>query len=57
MGLFELYGVAALTVWVMVTTLWAVSVPTKDASIIDMFWGPLFVAIAWVLLPVYGGGV
>ena len=57
MGLFELYGVAALTVWVMVTTLWAISVPTKDASIIDMFWGPLFVAIAWVLLPVYGGGV
>jgi steroid 5-alpha reductase family enzyme len=57
MGLFELYGVAALTVWVVVTTLWAISVPTKDASIIDMFWGPLFVAIAWVLLPVYGGGV
>jgi steroid 5-alpha reductase family enzyme len=57
MSLFELYGVAALVVFVMVTVLWLVSLPIKDASIIDMLWGPLFVAIAWVLLPVHGGGL
>lgn len=39
MGFFELYGVAILVVWILVTLLWAISVPLKDASIIDMFWG------------------
>jgi steroid 5-alpha reductase family enzyme len=51
MGVFELYAIAFLVVLVMVSVLWAISVPLKDASIIDMFWGPLFVAMAWVLLP------
>lgn len=50
MGFFEAYGLAALVVLIMVTMLWAISVPLRDASIIDMFWGPLFVAVAWVLL-------
>ncbi|MFU8817700.1 MAG: DUF1295 domain-containing protein [Pseudomonadales bacterium] len=54
MGIFELYGIAFLVVLVAVSVLWAISVPLKDASIIDMFWGPLFVAIAWVLLPATG---
>lgn len=54
MGFFELYGVAVLIVWILVTLLWAISVPLKDASIIDLFWGPLFVVIAWVLLPASG---
>ena len=57
MGVIELYGVAALVVLIIVTVLWLISVPIKDASIIDMFWGPLFVAIAWVLLPVHGAGL
>lgn len=52
MGFFALYGVALLVVLLMVSVLWAISVPLKDASIIDMFWGPLFVAMAWVLLAV-----
>jgi steroid 5-alpha reductase family enzyme len=51
MSFFELYGIAALVVLGTVTLLWAISVPLRDASIIDMFWGPLFVLIAWVLLP------
>lgn len=50
MGLIELYGTALLVVFCLVTLLWAISVPLKDASIIDLLWGPLFVAIAWVLL-------
>jgi steroid 5-alpha reductase family enzyme len=54
MGFFELYAIALLVVLLMVSALWAISVPLRDASIIDMFWGPLFVAIAWVLLPLSG---
>lgn len=57
MGIFELYGVAALVVVLTVTLLWAVSVPLRDSSIIDMFWGPLFVMIAWALLPIAGIGL
>jgi len=54
MGIFELYDTTLLVVLFMVSALWALSVPLKDASIIDMFWGPLFVAIAWVLLAMGG---
>jgi len=50
MGTLELYGYAAVAVLAMVTLLWMVSVALRDASIIDVFWGPLFIAIAWVLL-------
>jgi len=51
-GTFDLYACAALTVFSAVTTLWFVGVLLRDASIIDAFWGPLFVAIAWVLFAV-----
>jgi steroid 5-alpha reductase family enzyme len=54
MGIFEIYGTALLVVLCLVTLLWAISVPLRDASIIDIFWGPLFVAIAWVLLATAG---
>jgi steroid 5-alpha reductase family enzyme len=54
MGFFALYGIALLVILAAVTTVWAASVPLKNASIIDLFWGPLFVAIAWVLLGVAG---
>jgi steroid 5-alpha reductase family enzyme len=49
MSTLELYGYAAAAVFVTVTLLWLVSVAIRDASIIDAFWGPLFVIIAWVL--------
>ncbi len=50
MGFLALYGYALLAVWVTVSLLWLLSVVLEDASIIDMFWGPLFVLMAWVLL-------
>jgi steroid 5-alpha reductase family enzyme len=53
-SVFELYAIAVLVVLAFVSVLWAVSVALEDASIIDMFWGPLFIAIAWVLLPATG---
>ena len=54
MTILTLYGTATLVVLIAVTVLWAISVPLRDASIIDMFWGPLFVAMAWVLLAFAG---
>src|SRR3954452_9271712 len=44
-----LFGYAAATLFVAVSALWLVSIAIRDASIIDAFWGPLFVAVAWVL--------
>ncbi len=50
MSTLELYGYAAAAVLAAVTLLWLVSLAIRDASIIDVFWGPMFVAIAWVLV-------
>ena len=30
------------------TCLWLLSIKLKDASIVDIFWGPGFVLIAWI---------
>ncbi|MFM7120618.1 MAG: DUF1295 domain-containing protein [Gammaproteobacteria bacterium] len=54
MGFLEIYGICLLVVLTLVSLLWAVSVRITDASIIDMAWGPLFVAMVWVLLAVGG---
>ena len=52
MELWALYATAAATVLTIVVVVWSISVAIRDASIIDVFWGPLFVAIGWVLLTV-----
>lgn len=49
MGAGELYLAAGAAILTIVTALWLVSVAIRDASIIDVFWGPLFIAVAWVL--------
>lgn len=49
MGTLALFGYAAATLFAMVTVVWIVGVALRDASIIDVFWGPLFVGVAWVL--------
>ncbi|MEM1262544.1 MAG: DUF1295 domain-containing protein [Pseudomonadota bacterium] len=38
----------AIAIVLALTALWLVSVVIKDASIIDIFWGPGFVLTAWV---------
>jgi steroid 5-alpha reductase family enzyme len=50
MGVLDLYAIAVGTTLALVSVLWLASVLLRDASIIDMFWGVLFVAIAWALL-------
>jgi steroid 5-alpha reductase family enzyme len=57
MDTMSLYAAAAITVLTIVTMLWLISIAIRDASIIDVFWGPLFVAIAWVLFAVNLGAV
>lgn len=39
---------AALVLMVALTSLWALSVALRDASIVDIFWGPGFALLAWV---------
>lgn len=39
---------ASAAVLGLVTVLWAISVRTRDVSIIDSFWGPAFVLAAWI---------
>lgn len=41
------YLVAALVIVVMMLTVWAISVAVRDASIVDVLWGPGFVVVAW----------
>ncbi len=42
------FGNTASVLLVLIVFLWIVSVRVRDASIIDIFWGPGFVVIAWV---------
>ena len=46
-GLGEVLLTAGLVVIVSMTLLWLISVAMRDASIVDIFWGPGFVAVAW----------
>ncbi len=51
-----LVATAALTV-VLVTLLWLLSLALRDSSIVDIFWGVGFVAIAWFTAAASSGGV
>ena len=42
-ALWALAAVASLT-----TGVWVISLLARDASLIDLFWGPLFAVQAWV---------
>ena len=42
--------VTASVVAAMMVTVWAISVAIRDASIVDVVWGPGFVVVAWVTL-------
>ena len=51
------YVATALVTVALLTALWVVSVAIRNASIIDVYWGPGFVVVAavgWLLGP--GGG-
>lgn len=43
-------GTGLLAAVLLMTAVWLVSVLRRDAGIIDVFWGPGFVALAWLYL-------
>ena len=45
----------AAAIFAAMLLLWLVSIPLKDASIVDIFWGPGFALAAWVAFPLAGG--
>lgn len=55
-----IFLVVALVIAAMMLTVWAVSVAIRDASIVDVLWGPGFVVVAWttfiVSLPDFSDG-
>lgn len=49
MGLLHALLLTSSSLFIATTVLWVISVAVKDSSIIDIFWGPFFVLVAWVL--------
>lgn len=48
MSLIELLAVGAAVTLSFVTAVWLLSLALRNASIIDIFWGPGFVVLTWV---------
>ena len=48
-------GAGAAAILASMLLLWLVSIPLKDASIVDIFWGPGFAVAAWVSFAFAGG--
>ncbi len=48
MGFAEILGVTALAILICVTLLWLISLPLKNSSIIDVFWGLGFIICSWI---------
>ena len=47
MAFWEIWLQALILIVILGTFLWGVSVRIKNASIVDIFWGPGFVVCAW----------
>lgn len=56
MSLVPLLLVNLLVVLALALVAWLISLPLRDASIMDLFWGLGFVAVAWTSLIAAGGG-
>lgn len=48
MSFLEVYGLGFAVILGMMMILWLVSLPIKNSSIVDIFWGTGFVIAAWV---------
>jgi steroid 5-alpha reductase family enzyme len=48
MSFIQAYGLALLVILVLMTILWLISLPLKNSSIVDIFWGTGFVISNWV---------
>ena len=48
MSLLSIYGLALGAILAYMTVIWLASLPLKNTSIVDIFWGPGFVLTAWL---------
>lgn len=48
MGFFEIWILGGVSVWLMMTLMWLLSLYLRNSSIVDPFWGTGFVVVAWV---------
>ena len=48
MSLFSMLLVTVMVIGLLMLLLWAVSLQTSDASLVDRFWGFGFVLVVWV---------
>ncbi|MCC6904512.1 MAG: DUF1295 domain-containing protein [Anaerolineae bacterium] len=55
MSLLAVIGIAFGVMLAYVTVLWLISIPLKNVSIVDIFWGLGFVAMAWTYWVVTDG--
>ena len=46
MTFLEIYSQALIIIMIMMTTLWIISIIIRNVSIVDLFWGIGFVAVA-----------
>ena len=49
MNYWAVYGLAALTIWVLMTLMWLISIKIKNSSIVDIIWGFGYVLVNWVV--------
>ena len=55
MSIFDLLIINAAVITACMLALWAISIPLRNASIVDLFWGPGFAIVAAVTLLVVDG--
>ena len=48
MTFLQIYGIGLAVIMALMIVLWLVSLALKNSSIVDRFWGPGFVLVAWV---------
>jgi len=48
MNYWSVYGFTAITIWVLMTVMWLISLRLKNTSIVDIIWGFGFVLVNWV---------
>ncbi len=48
MTFLQIYGIGLAVIMALMIVLWLVSLALKNSSIVDSFWGPGFVLVAWV---------
>jgi steroid 5-alpha reductase family enzyme len=49
MSYWTIYGYAAISIWILMTLMWLLSLKLKNTSIVDIIWGLGFVLVNWVV--------